>query len=240
MEKGKDEMKKTLIAMLLLTALLCAACGTAAPTPTVAPVPTELPAPVPTDDPEMEPPMEMPSYIANQVTVLTVQDKLFETTQNPEEQENREYVVNYTIQDDTLIFDQAGNKLSLEDVKEGSLLNVYTGAYTPAPMIMPPQYQANIIILLDPEAEEAGFTCADTFILVDGMLTGTGNTLALNLTEDVEIVDRDGNPTQEELVNKDLLVFYGTSTRSIPAQTTPTRIVVLGTNELALGSINAQ
>ena len=240
MEKGKDEMKKTLIAMLLLTALLCAACGTAAPAPTAEPAPTELPAPVPTDDPEMEPPLEMPSYIANQVTVLSLQDNMFETTKNPDEPKNREYIVNYTIMDDTLIFDQTGNKLSLEDVKEGSLLDVYTGAYTPAPMIMPPQYQANIIIVLDSEAEEAGFTCADTFLLVDGMLTGAGNTLALNLTEDVEIVDRDGNPTQEELANKDLLVFYGASTRSIPAQTSPTKIVILGTNELALGSINAQ
>ena len=233
-------MKKTLIAMLFLTALLCSACGTAAPAPTVESVPTELPAPAPTDDPEMEPPMEMPSYIANQVTVLAVQDNMLETTRNPEEPENRDYTVNYTIQDDTLVFDQAGNKLSLEDVKEGSLLEVYTGAYTPAPMIMPPQYQANIIILLVPEAEEAGFTWADTFLMVDGVLTGAGNTLALNLTEDVEIVDRDGNPTQEELANKDLLVFYGASTRSIPAQTSPTKIVVLGTNELALGSINAQ
>lgn len=233
-------MKKTLIAMLLLTALLCAACGSAAPAPTAEPVPTELPAPIPTDDPEMEPPLEVPSYIANQVTVLALQEEMLETTRNPEEPENREYIVNYTIVDDTLFFDQAGNRLALEDVKEGSLLDVYTGAYTPAPMIMPPQYQANIIIVLDPDAEEAGFTCADTFIMVEDMLTGAGNTLALNLTEDVEIVGREGEPTQEDLENKDLLVFYGASTRSIPAQTTPTKIVVLGTNELALGSINAQ
>ena len=233
-------MKKTLIAMLLLTALLCAACGSAAPAPTAEPVPTELPAPIPTDDPEMEPPLEVPSYIANQVTVLALQEGMLETTRNPEEPENREYIVNYTIVDDTLFFDQAGNRLALEEVKEGSLLDVYTGAYTPAPMIMPPQYQANIIIVLDPDAEEAGFTCADTFIMVEDMLTGAGNTLALNLTEDVEIVGREGEPTQEDLENKDLLVFYGASTRSIPAQTTPTKIVVLGTNELALGSINAQ
>ena len=233
-------MKKTLIAMLLLTALVCAACGTAAPAPSSAPVPTEQPAPAPTDDPEMEPPIEMPSYIANQVTVLAVQDNMLETTRNPEEAENQEYIVNYTLMEDTLIFDQSGNMLTREDVKEGSLLEVYTGAYTPAPMIMPPQYQANIIILLDAGAEEPGFTCADTFIMVDGMLTGAGNTLALNLTGDVEILDREGKPSQEDLENKDLLVFYDISTRSIPAQTTPSKIVVLGTNELALSNINAQ
>lgn len=233
-------MKKTLIAMLLLTALLCAACGSAAPAPTAEPVPTELPSAAPTDDPEMEPPMEMPSYIANQVTLLSSQEGMLETTLNPEEPENQEYVINYMLMDDTLIFDQTGKLLSPADVKEGSLLAVYAGAYTPAPMIMPPQYQASIIILLDAEVEEPGFTCADTFVMVDGMLTGTGNTLALNLTEDVEIVDQEGNPTQEELENKDLLVFYGASTRSIPAQTTPSKIVVLGTNEMALANINAQ
>ena len=233
-------MKKTLIAMLLLTALVCAACGTAASALTAEPAPTEAPAVIPTDDPEMEPPMEMPSYIANQVTVLAVQDNQIETTRNPEEAENQEYIVNYTLMEDTLIFDQSGNMLTREDVKEGSLLEVYTGAYTPAPMIMPPQYQANIIILLDAGAEEPGFTCADTFIMVDGMLTGAGNTLALNLTGDVEILDRQGNPSQEDLENKDLLVFYDISTRSIPAQTTPSKIVVLGTNELALSNINAQ
>lgn len=233
-------MKKTLIAMLLLTALLCAACGSAAPAPTAEPVPTELPSAAPTDDPEMEPPMEMPSYIANQVTLLSSQEGMLETTLNPEEPENQEYVINYMLMDDTLIFDQTGKLLSPADVKEGSLLAVYAGAYTPAPMIMPPQYQASIIILLDAEAEEPGFTCADTFVMVDGMLTGTGNTLALNLTEEVEIMDREGNPTQEELENKDLLVFYGASTRSIPAQTTPSKIVVLGTNEMALANINAQ
>ena len=233
-------MKKTLIAMLLLTALVCAACGTAASAPTAEPTPTEAATVVPTDDPEMEAPMEMPSYIANQVTVLAVQDNQVETTRNPEEAENQEYIVNYTLMEDTLIFDQSGNMLTREDVKEGSLLEVYTGAYTPAPMIMPPQYQANIIILLDAGAEEPGFTCADTFIMVDGMLTGAGNTLALNLTGDVEILDREGKPSQEDLENKDLLVFYDISTRSIPAQTTPSKIVVLGTNELALGNLNAQ
>lgn len=233
-------MKKTLIAMLVLTALLCAACGSAAPTPTVEPVPTEPPSAAPAEEPEMDPPMERPSYFANQVTLLSSQEGMLETTLNPEEPENQEYVINYMLMDDTLIFDQTGNMLSPEDVMEGSLLAVYAGAYTPAPMIMPPQYQASIIILLDAESEETGFTCADTFVMVDGVLTGTGNTLALNLSEDVEIVDREGNPTQEELENKDLLVFYGASTRSIPARTTPSKIVVLGTNEMALANINAQ
>lgn len=233
-------MKKTLIAMLLLTALLCAACGSAAPAPTAEPVPTELPATVPTDDPEMEPPIVMPSYIANQVTVIESKEDMIETTLNPDEPDNMDYIVNYVITEDTLVFDQAGKLLTLQDVKAGSLIAAYTNAYAPTLLILPPQYQADVIILLDAEAEEAGFVCADTFIKVEDILTGTGNTLALNLTEDVQIVDREGNPTQEELENKDLLVFYGASTRSIPAQTTPSKIVVLGTNELALGNINAQ
>ena len=42
------------------------------------------------------------------------------------------------------------------------------------------------------------------------------------------------------MINKnDLIVFYDVSTKSIPAQTTPTKVVVLGENEIALKQIEA-
>lgn len=233
-------MKKILIALLLLMALFCTACGSAISAPSTELGPTESSEPLPADELEMEQALEMPSYISNQVTVLAFQDGMLETTFNPDDIENQDYIVNYTVMDDTLIFDMAGNMRSLEDLKENSFLTVYTDAYAPAPLMMPVQYQADVIILMDAEDEKISFTCADTFVMTDGMLTGAGNTLALNLTEEVRVVDREGNTSQEELENKDLLVFYGGSTRSIPAQTTPSIIVVLGTNELALGSINAE
>ncbi len=243
-------MKKSVIALLLIAALLCAGCGSTAAQPTETPSQTETPAV--TETPEQtemladegedsvvtEP---MASYIANQVTVTQVLDEMIQTTTDVNDAENYENTINYVPGEDTLVFDAQGNQLTIGDVKAGDLLTVYTGAFTPAPLIMPPQYQAEIIIIEDPEAESPVFTCADTFIAdEDGMLVGLGNTLALNMSDEVEVVDRDGQTCEAELENMDLLVFYDVSTRSIPAQTTPIKVVLLGQNELALSNMNAQ
>lgn len=235
-------MKKTIISMLLIIAVLAAAgCGGAAPAPSQTAEPTVEPSaePVETEAPAQLPEI-MPSYIANQVTVNELGEELIETTTNPDDPENLDNIINYMISEDTLVYDMNGSRLSIEDIKAGSKLSVYTNAYSPAPMIMPPQYQADVIIIEDPEAEELTFSCADTFVMQDDMLVGLGNTLALNLGEETLIVDREDNVTEEELADKDLLVFYGASTRSIPAQTTPVKVVVLGVNELALGNITAE
>lgn len=242
-------MKKTVIALLLIMALLCAGCGSTAAQPTETPAQTETPATetpeqtqTPADESEDSMVLEpMASYISYQVTVTEVLEEFIQTTTDVNDAENYENTINYVPGEDTLVFDAQGNRLSLSDVKAGDLLTVYTGAYTPAPMIMPPQYQAEIIIIEDPEAESPVFTFADTFVAgEEGMLVGLGNTLALNMSEDVESVDRDGQAWEDELENMDLLVFYDVSTKSIPAQTTPLKVVVLGQNEQALSNMNAQ
>ncbi len=239
-------MKKTVIAILLIVALLCAGCGSTAAQPTETPAQTETPATetpeqtqTPADESEDSMVLEpMASYISYQVTVTEVLEEFIQTTTDVNDADNYENTINYVPGEDTLVFDAQGNQLSLSDVKTGDLLTVYTGAYTPAPMIMPPQYQAEIIIIEDPEAESPVFSCADTFIAgEDGMLVGLGNTLALNMGEDVEVVDREGQTCEAELENMDLLVFYDVSTKSIPAQTTPLKVVLLGSNETALSNI---
>ena len=243
-------MKKTVIAFLLIMALLCAGCGSSAAQPTETPATTETPAatesPAETEAPadesgdsvELEP---MASYIANQATVTDVVEEFIQTTTDVNDAENYENTINFVPTQDTLVFDAQGNQLSVSDIEAGDLITVYTGAYTPAPLIMPPQYQAEIIIIEDPEAESPVFTCADTFVAdEEGLLTGLGNTLALNMSDEVEIVDRNGQPCEAELANMDLLVFYAESTKSVPAQTTPLKVVVLGSNEQALANIDAQ
>ncbi len=239
-------MKKTVIAILLIMALLCAGCGSTAAQPTETPAQTETPATetpeqtqTPADESEDSMVLEpMASYISYQVTVTEVLEEFIQTTTDVNDADNYENTINYVPGEDTLVFDAQGNQLSLSDVKAGDLLTVYTGAYTPAPMIMPPQYQAEIIIIEDPEAESPVFTCADTFVAdEDGMLVGLGNTLALNMGEDVEVVDREGQTCEAELENMDLLVFYDVSTKSIPAQITPLKVVLLGSNETALSNI---
>jgi hypothetical protein len=234
--KRKHKMKKTLIAMLLIMAVLAAGCGNAATTtPTTEPVTTVEPTEEVTASPDVDEEVTeyIPSYIVNQVTVINVSEEMIETTLDAENAEDQNNLINYILSTDTLVYDVTGNKLDISAVQAGSLISVYTNSSAPAALVLPTEYQADIIIVESTEDEAAGFTCADTFVMRDEMLTGMGNTLALNIAaegdESTVIVDtEDDNAIDIELENMDLLVFYENSTRSVPAQTTPTKIVVLG------------
>ena len=84
--------------------------------------------------------------------------------------------------------------------------------------------EAEVYVMLDEEAEV--MVDVDIYSKGDGMLVNTANTLALNLEDSTEIVNLDGEKVNS-LAGKSLAVFYTTSTRSIPAQTTPVKVVVL-------------
>lgn len=192
-------------------------------------------------DGDIMPVQTLPSYISNTVTVTSINDESIETVLEGQDAENFDNVINYTITDATVVFGMAdGEKKSLEDVKAGDTITVFTNAYAPAPLILPPQYQANVIMVNDNEKiSSERFADVDTYVLREETLTNASNTLALNLDESVKIVDTNGKAVDaKDLFDKDLLVVYSTSTKSIPAQTTPITIVVLGENEMALAQLH--
>ena len=183
-------------------------------------------------------PVSMPSYISNTVTVTEAGEGRIATTLNKEDAENPENTINYTIQEDTLVFNSKGEKKEVKDIEKGADITVFTGSYTPAPLIMPPQYQADVIIIND--AEQVSFVDVDTYLAGTEYLVNAANTLAINIDKETKIVDKEEKSfTGETLENNDLIVFYGASTRSIPAQTVPSKVVVLGENETALAQIAA-
>ncbi|MDY3971840.1 MAG: copper amine oxidase N-terminal domain-containing protein [Clostridia bacterium] len=183
-------------------------------------------------------PVSIPSYISNTVTVTEVGEGKIATTLNKEDAENPENTVNYTILENTLVFNSKGEKKEVKDIEKDADITVFTNSYSPAPLIMPPQYQADVIIIND--GEEIGSVNVDTYIADGERLINAANSLVLNIGETTEIVDKDGKEVKaDELKNKDLVVFYTITTRSIPAQTTPEKVVVLGENETALAQIAA-
>lgn len=181
-------------------------------------------------------PVSIPSYISNTVTVTEVGEGKIATTLNKEDAENPENTVNYTILENTLVFNSKGEKKEVKDIEKDADITVFTNSYSPAPLIMPPQYQADVIIIND--GEEIGSVNVDTYIADGERLINAVNSLVLNIGETTKIVDKDGKEVKaDELKNKDLVVFYTITTRSIPAQTTPEKVVVLGENETALAQI---
>lgn len=238
-------MKKKFISLMTITAVL--ASGTAAFAAEASPVPTAVPA----EGIEIEAsngtevdfiaPSFNPSYISNIVTVKEVTEEKISTTTNTEDAENPENEINFMLTDDTVVLDSAkGEKKTLNDIKKGDSITVFTSAYEPAPLILPPLYRANVVVINNASIDSLRFVDVDTYIERDGSLVNLANTLELNLDDTVEIVDLEGKTVKAgELANKDLAVIYIASTRSIPAQTTPLAVVVLGENERALEQLNA-
>ncbi|PIC99009.1 MULTISPECIES: stalk domain-containing protein [unclassified Sporosarcina] len=123
---------------------------------------------------------------------------------------------------DTLIFDNTGKKVKM---KKGDKVSAYTHAEKPMIMIYPPQYTPDVVIVENDEANTAIVGIFDDE-LVDPYLK-----LQLNVDDGADISSASGDKVKaNDLKGKDLLVFYKEATRSIPAQTTPEKVVILDVN----------
>ena len=250
-------MKKNLIAIIALTAALAASTSAFADTVQISeeelnkPVSTYAPDAMPTpeiqgdimvlngEETDVAAPVETASYISVDVTVVKTDsdvDGIIETTTDVNNKDDQNNTVNLKITDDTLVYDNLGNKKALSDLTAGSKITVFTGSYEPTPLILPVQYTANVIII---NGDKEGNVNADTYLADEEGYTNAANTLKIAAADDTKIVDKDEKEYKGDLDKNDLIVFYGVSTKSIPAQTTPTKIVVLGKNEIALKQIEA-
>ncbi len=105
-------------------------------------------------------------------------------------------------------------------VSEGDMITGYYNADAPVPLIYPAQFRALVVV----KHMRNMNVKIDYF---DARLFSSDGTLKLNLSMQTEIVLTNDQAFLNNPANHDLIVIYGPSTRSIPAQTTPYRIVVL-------------
>ncbi|HZK44079.1 MAG TPA: stalk domain-containing protein [Syntrophomonadaceae bacterium] len=120
---------------------------------------------------------------------------------------------NIIISEDTYIVDNA-------EITVGTQIIVFYDANKPMLMIYPPQYNPEVIAVINDEV----IIKVDTF---DVDLVSSDNSLQLNLTDETEVVLRDGTPFAGQIADLELVVTYDISTKSIPAQTKPIKIVIL-------------
>ena len=128
------------------------------------------------------------------------------------------------ITDEALIFNSSTTEqLKRDSLKEGLLIDAYYDKHKPMLMIYPPRITPEIVIVND--KEKPGNVKVGLF---DENLVSLDNDLKLNIGEKTVILNEKGeNISAEELKGKELIVFYTVSTKSIPAQTTPTKIIAL-------------
>ena len=90
----------------------------------------------------------------------------------------------------------------------------------PVPLIFPPQYNAVVVAEEVPGRNvEVGY--------FNNSLVNDGQTLKLNLDASTEVITVNNQTFIGSPARNNLVVVYDFSTRSIPAQTTPIKVVVL-------------
>ncbi len=170
-----------------------------------------------TDNNEQNPQVQ-PIFMKIAGTIDNVEKREDSTYYTVKEDENTNVFV---VNDDTLVFDNTGNEVKLQ---KGDKVMAYTYANKPMLMIYPPQYNPEVIIV---ETKEMGTVDVDFF---NKDLVNTDNSLKLNVDKETELLSLSAKKvTAEDLAEQHLLVFYTISTMSIPAQTPPSKVVVLDT-----------
>ena len=118
-----------------------------------------------------------------------------------------------------ILVDTSTYVLDQKPVRRGDPVIVFYDITAPVPLIYPPQYKA--VAMLVRSCNE--FAMLDYF---DQNLRNSENTLILNPSGSTTVQLPNGQYYQGTLGNQYMLVLYTTNTRSIPAQTTPVRIIV--------------
>ena len=132
----------------------------------------------------------------------------------------------FHINKENIIVDGKSEEIVTADkLEKGMTISAYYPLNTPMALSLPAQLTPSLIVIEDLENIK-NFKVSK----FDEELLSADKMLKLNISENTKILDREGNET-EEIKNKDLLVIYTVSTRSIPEQTQPQTIIVLDKEE---------
>lgn len=141
------------------------------------------------------------------------------------------------IKNDVLVADgKDGSLKTVEDLKEGMDISAYISGNAPMTMSLPPIVNDVAVIVIN---SEDSFNAIHRF---DNSLVSEDNTLALNIGKDTAISSITGEKkkfTEADVKGAEAIVIYGAATRSIPAQTTPSRVIILEEEEAQLTGLRA-
>ena len=122
-------------------------------------------------------------------------------------------IVNVVVSGDTTIIDNVR-------LRAGMRVAVFYDANLPVPAVYPPQYRAEIVTSLRRGQQAAlGY--------FDENLVSADASLKLNIGPMTNVVTLNGQYYACSPENSELLVYYTNTTFSIPAMTTPQKIVVM-------------
>lgn len=122
-------------------------------------------------------------------------------------------VVNFVVSPSTYFVDH-------QLLAVGDRVTGYYDGDAPAILIYPPQYPALVMV-------KDNYNQNVKVSYFNNQLVSSDGQLQLNLSPDTQIILTNSQQFSKYPGNRDLIVYYRFTTRSIPAQTTPYRIIVL-------------
>jgi hypothetical protein len=118
------------------------------------------------------------------------------------------------------------------EITAGDSVMLYLRKTTPMLLSLPAQYSPTVIVKM---TEAASSVDVDVYSKSKedefGSYINRANKLALNLPEGFKFENPDGTAFEGEADGMDFVVVYSMSTFSIPAQTTPEKVIVIPTEE---------
>lgn len=111
-----------------------------------------------------------------------------------------------------------------DEITVSAIVTGYFDINAPMILIYPPQYSPEVVVVENQDYQVK----VDIF---SEELVSSDNMLKLNISEDTKVVTQDGETFKGELGNQKLVIIYTFSTKSIPAQTIPLKVIVLGQNK---------
>lgn len=121
-------------------------------------------------------------------------------------------IVNFAVNPQTQIIDS-------RQLRPGMRVAAFYDSSLPVPLIFPPQYRAQLITTVGRNEQ----VMLNDF---DRNLLAADGALQLNIAENTVIRTVNGQSFNCNPAGRTLLVYYTVTTRSIPPQTTPSRIIV--------------
>lgn len=122
-------------------------------------------------------------------------------------------IVNFIVGPETLVIDS-------RQLRAGMQVAAFYDSSLPVPLIFPPQFTAQIVTVLGRKEQVM-------LNFFDSNLVAGDRSLQLNLAENTAMETVNGQRFTCNPGNHTMLVYYTVTTRSIPPQTTPRRIVIL-------------
>ncbi len=155
------------------------------------------------------------------------------TLEVKDDSESEPYRINVT---NAAILDNSGDPVDIFDENFHNVkISAFIDASSPAPAINPPLYYADVVIVNKDGAEGNYDVDVYTKGEEEGSYVNAANSLVINTSESTSIVPSNATKIRIDYTDLDgrkLVVFYTNSTRSIPAQTNPDKIVALVSGDI--------